>query len=239
MAKTRPSVLNLALNILGYKLQDKPVMIFGEDGNEVLADVAIISCRVSDQSKLMEHPIESGAKISDHKVFEPRSMDITIALTSDGFDTEYAELFDLYRQCAVLSLQTKVQVYNNLQIASIPHEEKVTTMNRLQFNIQLKEAIVVTAQFIKGVVIKPKKAPDKPTEEVGQQPPQKNESGLYGALNGKEGIERIRQAKEEGGWTAAGEQAWEELWNNNVQRNTTRISTEVSQAMDNPGGVNG
>lgn len=198
MAKTRPSVLNLALNILGYKLQDKPVMIFGEDGNEVLADVAIISCRVNDQSKLMEHPIESGAKISDHKVFEPRSMDLTIALTSDGFDTEYAELFDLYRQCAVLSLQTKVQVYNNLQIASIPHEEKVTTMNRLQFNIQLKEAIVVTAQFVKATIVKPKKPADKPTEEVGQQAPQQEQGVALDLVGGKEGAERIAEASEEG-----------------------------------------
>lgn len=173
MAKTRPSVLNLALNILGYKLQDKPVIIFGEDGSEVLADVAIVSCKVNDQSKLMEHPVESGAKISDHKVFEPRTMDITIALTSDGFDTEYAELFDLYRQCAILSLQTKVQVYNNLQIASIPHEEKVTTMNRLIFNIQLKEAIVVSPQFV-AAQRSYKKPENKPTVEVGQQQPKKS-----------------------------------------------------------------
>ena len=181
MATTRPSVLNLALNALGYVLKDKPVALYTDGGQEVLADAAIISCKVNDQSKLMEHPIESGAKISDHKVFEPRSMELTVALTSDGYDTEYAELFDLYRECAILSLQTKVQVYNNLQIASIPHEEKVTTMNRLIFNISLKEAIVVTPQFVASQTSY-KKPADKPTAQVGQQ--QKKKSSILSDLFG-------------------------------------------------------
>lgn len=169
MAKTRPSVLELALNVLGCVLKDKQVILYTQDGEEVLPDASIISCRVSDQSKLMEHPIESGAKISDHKVFEPRTIDLTIALTQYGYSAEYRELFNLYRDCTIMKLQTKAQVYNNLQIASIPHEEKVETMSRLMFNIQLKEAIVVTSQFVAATSQK-KRAADKQTVEVGQQP---------------------------------------------------------------------
>lgn len=173
MAKTRPSVLELALNVLGYTLKDKPVILYTQDGEEVLADASIISCRVDDQSKLMEHPIESGAKISDHKVFEPRSIELTIALTSNGYASEYRQLFNLYRDCTIMKLQTKAQVYNNLQIESIPHEEKVETMNRMIFNLKLKEAIVVTAQFVAAVTQK-RRAPDKPTVEAGQQEKKKS-----------------------------------------------------------------
>lgn len=220
MAKTRPSVLELALNVLGYTLKDKPVILYTEDGEEVLADASIISCRVDDQSKLMEHPIESGAKISDHKVFEPRSIDMTIAFTADGYAEEYRQLFNLYRDCTIMKLQTKAQVYNNLQIESIPHEEKVETMNRMIFNIKLKEAIVVTAQFVKATIVKAKKAPDKPTEEVGQKPPV-NESALYGAVGGKEGAERIAQATKEGGFFAG------------LKQGVTEVSNVISNKINN------
>lgn len=185
MAKTRPSVLELALNVLGYTLKDKPVILYTEDGEEVLENAAIISCRISDQSKLMEHPIESGAKISDHKVFEPRTIELTIALTSNGYASEYRQLFNLYRDCTIMKLQTKAQVYNNLQIESIPHEEKVETMNRMIFNVKLKEAIVVTSQFVKGTVGKTRQASNSPTVEVGQQPSTKKTAA-------KDLLDRIR-----------------------------------------------
>lgn len=144
------SILNLALNVAGFLYNNKPVAIYA-NGGEILRLSSIISCRVTDTARLMEHPVESGAIITDHKVFQPKRFVVTVALSEMNYSTEYAELYNVYKRCESVTLQTKAQIYQNLQIESIPHEEKAEAMTRLIFNIGLKEAQVVNASYIEGV----------------------------------------------------------------------------------------
>lgn len=143
------SILNLALNVAGFLYNNKPVAIYA-NGGEILRLSSVLSCRVTDTARLMEHPVESGAIITDHKVFQPKRFVVTVALSEMNYSTEYAELYSVYKRGEMVTLQTKAQIYENLQIESIPHEEKVDTMCRLIFNIGLKEAQTVAASYIEG-----------------------------------------------------------------------------------------
>lgn len=176
------SVLNVVLNAAGYILNNKPVALYDSHSQEVLEDCSIISCSIQDKARLMEHPLESGAKITDHKIFEPRTFNLQIALPPVYYENAYQTLFNLYRNSEILTLQTKAQIYENLQISGIPHEEKANNINRMIFNIELKEAQIVTAIFITAVTNVAKPA-NTSTVNTGQQQP-KSSSLLYQAFGG-------------------------------------------------------
>ena len=148
------SPFNLILNIVGMVYRNKTIALYGEGGGELLGNAAIVSCSVNDSSKLMEHPIESGAVISDYKVFNPVTASVVVALSASGFESEYAQIYAAYKNCEFLTLQTKTNVYKNLQVLSIPHEATFKTINRPTITINLKEALTVDAAFTVGSNLK-------------------------------------------------------------------------------------
>ena len=175
------SILNFAQNAIGYVLRNKVVALYSE-GSEVLENSSIIKCNVMDKARLMEHPLEMGGKVVDHKVFEPVVAQVQIAMPLSYFETECEQLKQLYRQSAMLSLQTKAFVYDNLQIAGIPHEEAAENINRIIFHIELKEALLPQTIFV-GNTKNVKSKADSNTKNVGQV--QKGDSSiLYKAFGG-------------------------------------------------------
>jgi len=184
MASITISPLNLLLNILGYIFENKIVAIY-VDNSEVLVDCDIVECVVNDKAQLMEHPTESGTKISDHKVFQPMELTLTIALPYLNSEKSYDELYSLFRGNAVITVQTKAQVYKNLQIISIPHEERAGAIDRLFFKISLKEAIIVTPMYAK--IDKVANKADAPTVEHGVKETT-GSSMLYDIYKGVSGL---------------------------------------------------
>ena len=148
------SPFNLIINVLGMVYRNKSIAIYGEGGGELLSSASIISCSVNDSSKLMEHPIESGAVISDYKVFNPVTASLVVALTETGYASEFAEIYGAYKNCEYVTLQTKTKVYSNLQILSLPHEATFRNISRPTITINLKEALVVEAAFTQGSNLK-------------------------------------------------------------------------------------
>ena len=147
--------------------------IFGDSSSglnnlqEALSTCSIIDCQVDDRSVLMEHPIESGAKIVDHKVFMPRKFKIRIALPRDNYQSAYQQLYNLFHNNTYITLQTKAQIYENLQITEIPHIEADNTVDRMIFTITLTEVKIVEAYYIKP---EPKAKPvSTPTKKKGNQ----------------------------------------------------------------------
>lgn len=148
------SPFNLALNAVGLVYRNKSIAIYGQGGGEILSNASIISCSVNDSSKLMEHPIESGAVIADYKVFNPVTATLVVALTEGGYASEYAEIFSSYKNCEFITLQTKTNVYSNMQVLSIPHEATFKNVSRPTITINLKQALVVEAAFTQGSNLK-------------------------------------------------------------------------------------
>lgn len=130
----------------GYVLSGKPVQMYA-NGRECLSTASLMTCSVNESAQLMEHPVEDGAKIVDHKVFNPVQITVTIAFTEENYAAEYTELKSLFTDCTFISMKTKANVFENLQIVGIPHEEKPENINRMLFTIQLKEAIIVSASY--------------------------------------------------------------------------------------------
>ena len=72
--------LNLLQNALGFATQQSNVALYVDTvkvltGN-ILDPVSILDCKVTDDSQITNHPVESGAKISEHQIFNPVEIDM-------------------------------------------------------------------------------------------------------------------------------------------------------------------
>lgn len=165
--------LNTIQNALGFKFNPKRFVIY-LNNSEVLAGMSVLNYSVRDDSQFIEHPIESGAVIADHHVFNPIEITCNVAFPPKSdkwlgdlgkwtqvslvdvlygrgqtFDETFKELATLYSTSTNLSIKTDSGIYTNMYITSIPTDVSPDNADRQIFQITFKEAITVTPQYIK------------------------------------------------------------------------------------------
>lgn len=163
--------VNLALNVLGLAMDTKNVAIYADTrevltGNIVFAS-SIMGCNVTEDSELMEHPVESGFKVVDNKVFNPVEIDIRLSLPNYVFVQVLKELRQLYEQSTRLRIKTKGKYYTNMVLQGIPHEEKPENFDRIVFDLHFKEVIFVEPKYIKLPASKLKNPENSDTQKLG------------------------------------------------------------------------
>lgn len=136
----------------------------------ILTRAQVLKVTVSEGSKAMEHPLETGATIVDHRIVLPIQLDLSLMMTSADYRAVYQELRDLFLKATLVTVQTRVASYVNMLIEKIPHEESGDVADGIALALTLKEARFVTPAFSAIEV-----APDKPastnTAKRGQQTP--------------------------------------------------------------------
>lgn len=126
------------------------VGVFTADFTQVFTPARAIKAVVKEQSKVMEHPIETGAIISDHRIILPVEIDLSLILASSNYQDVYAQIRQFYLNATLLTVQTKVGIYQNQLIQSLPHEEDPAMFNAITIALSLKQIVFVTAQY--GIV---------------------------------------------------------------------------------------
>lgn len=180
---SRKGLLNLGLNVSGLIQNHKNVSVFLDD-KEVLTgnllrnqratnalglEAVILDAEVSETSKIMEHPIETGAVIADHKVINP--VEIRLRITMPGYEYEpvIKELREYWRESVKLTVQTKAATYTNMVVCDIPHSETPQNVSRITFNIRLKQALEVKPQYIRLSVKQVKNPKNADTVKSGEK----------------------------------------------------------------------
>lgn len=128
------------------------VAIFDQDYNQLFREARAIKAVVKEQSKVMEHPVESGAIITDHRIIMPVEIDLSLILASEDYQSVYKAIRQYYLNATLLIVQTRAGIYENQLISALPHEEDPTMFDALTLALSLKQVFFVTAQF--GVVPK-------------------------------------------------------------------------------------
>jgi hypothetical protein len=123
------------------------VAIFDQDYNQLFRNARAIKAVVKEQSKVMEHPVESGAIITDHRIVLPVEIDLSLILSSIDYQDVYAAIKQFYLNATLLVVQTRSDIYTNQLISALPHEEDPTMYDALTLALSLKEVIMVTAQY--------------------------------------------------------------------------------------------
>lgn len=159
------SVFNLALNVAGIINNKKNVALYvlddktGQKTNILegslgrlsgVTNVAgklddsgiVLSAEVIEDCKLTEHPLENGQVLADNKVIMPTEINVQITLPAQDYKDKLETLKKYKDENQMIYVETKFGSYPNMQIVNIPCNMNINNINRLTFNIKLREVLV-------------------------------------------------------------------------------------------------
>ena len=148
--------------------------------NQVFRGARPMKATVKEEAKLMEHPLEDGATITDHMVVQPVEIELSMTLDPESYRETYKEIKALYLEGRILTVQTRTDSYANQIIQALPHDEQPEMFDTVTLTLKLKEITIVQAEF--ETVYKAKAPKQSGTEEKGEVEPQERK-GSWASKN--------------------------------------------------------
>lgn len=145
------------------------VGVFDSGFQQLFADARPIRALVREGSKLMEHPVESGATITDHRVFLPVLIELHMILTPDSYQDTFQQIKTAWKELNLLSVQTKSDTYSNMLIEELPHDEQPEMFDTVAVGLRLRQVILVEAQYAQLPAKEVKKKSNASTVKTGQK----------------------------------------------------------------------
>lgn len=139
--------------------------------DQVFRDARPMRADIKEESRTMDHPVESGAMVTDHIVFQSVEIELSMTLKASTYRDTYNEIRQLFREGKILTVQTRSARYENQIITSIPHEETPDVFDTIQLAVKTKEIMMVTPEF--EVEHRPLNPAQGKTEERGETQPEK------------------------------------------------------------------
>lgn len=146
------------------------VAVLNKDLAQVFEKARAIKITIGRGSKAMEHPLETGATVTDHRILLPVTAELSLILTSDDYRAVYQQVRELYTRGELLTVQTRVDSFPSMLIEKMPHEETADIFDGIALALTLKEAAFVTPQFSK-LKVAANRSKDSKTVARGQQQP--------------------------------------------------------------------
>lgn len=157
------------------------VAIFDQNFNQLFRLARPIKAAVKEDSKLMEHPLETGATITDHSILLPLEIELSLIATRGEYVDVYQRIKQSFRNRDLLVAQTKTGLYENMIIQSMPHEEDPEMFDSIAIAVTLREVLLVTAQFAKLPAKKVRNPSNSSTVDKGQQQPKTSSKTATGS----------------------------------------------------------
>lgn len=165
------------------------VAVLDKDLAQVFPDARPIKGTVKEESKLMEHPVETGATVADHRVIMPVEIELACLLTSEEYADVYQQIKDIYKAGDTLTVQTRVDSYEDMVIMGIPHEEAPDMQDGVTLIIQLRQVLYVNVTYTeRKIPVQPANKKNTDTKQRGEQRPQETAEPKKGSLLSKIGL---------------------------------------------------
>lgn len=102
--------------------------------------ISYMDARVNIESEMCDHPIESGALVTDASIIQPVSAEVSVAMPTFFAERIYNQMYDLYREKqSKIILQTKYGIYTDLVLQNISYELVYDKIDRTIFTLTLRE----------------------------------------------------------------------------------------------------
>lgn len=106
-----------------------------------------MAASVYERAEPMEHPLETGATVTDHLVFKPVQIEIPLICAGNfAYRATYAAIRATYLSGLRLTVQTRTGSYDNMVIAELPHDESAEYFDAITIRLRLVEARFVTPE---------------------------------------------------------------------------------------------
>src|ERR1700746_2218343 len=100
------------------------VGLFDSNFNQVFATSRPVRANVVEESTMFKHPLETGYKISDHRIIEPVEINMIVKLPEATFRDVYNSLRAGFKAGTAYTIRTRTGNYPNMILAAVPHEER-------------------------------------------------------------------------------------------------------------------
>lgn len=121
--------------------------VFSESFAPLFSGAQAMRALTKPSKKVMEHPLESGALIADHVIFNPIEIELMTILEPANYQDVYRQIQDAYNSTALLIVQTKAGSFKNMLIEAMPADESPELSNTLAVVLQLREVRIAQSQF--------------------------------------------------------------------------------------------
>ena len=132
---------------------------------QVFQNARPLKDEVMPRAKLMDHPLETGQIISDYKITLPTEIIMIFIVQSNYYRDVYQEMWNLWQQSTILTVQTRVANYGNMIISEQPHEETAEIFDAIKLTLKFRQ-VLTPAQ---SPAFQPADPNQNNTQAVGQQ----------------------------------------------------------------------
>lgn len=115
----------------------------------VFVDV-VISEEHESEMEIAEHPVEKGAKISDHAWRLPYRVTLESAISGERAVASYQQLLAIQAAAEPFSLVTGLKVYDDMLIKRITATRDKESARVLKFEAELQEVVIVSTESGSG-----------------------------------------------------------------------------------------
>lgn len=126
---------------------DVVAVLRGDTLAQVFAEARPMQAVVYEVADLMEHPLEDGATIADHKVQRPVEIDLPLIISGGDFAEVFEEIRTIYREGVLLTVQTRAASYPSMVLVQIPHDETPDQFDSVTIGVRFREAKFVKALY--------------------------------------------------------------------------------------------
>ena len=147
------------------------VALYDASFNQVFEMARSVKANINVSSKLLDHPVENGATMTDFRIAMPTEIELSVICTGKDYRTLYQAIRDTYANGISLILVTKADTYYNLMIQAMPHEETPDMFDVLAVALKLREVMIIDTLYQPFTAAKVKKSTDVSTVKTGETIP--------------------------------------------------------------------
>ena len=129
----------------------------------------VIKASVMREAKLMEHPLEDGSSIADHRVIQPTEIELPVMLPAKEYRSLYQEINKAWLGTELFYVHTRAGIFKSMAFAAMPHDENPEQAEVIPMVLRLKEVKLVATQYQALPAKKVARAADQSTVKRAEQ----------------------------------------------------------------------
>lgn len=132
------------LDLLSQFLGNIDVVGIYQNGAQVFQKGRPLKANIKEPARIMKHPAETGVILADHIVIDPVIIEMPMMISSQYYLATYQQIKNARNNATVLQVKTPVQLYDNMIIADMPHEESPDHFSSIIMFLRLEQVIFET-----------------------------------------------------------------------------------------------
>jgi hypothetical protein len=121
-------------------LGNDQVLVYNQDSfQQVFKAANIMKGSFKEPSKLMEHPNEKGIILADHRITLQNEIELPLVISANDYNAVYTQIKNLRNSGTLLSVQSRITIYDNMVVIDMPHEENPDMFDAVALTLRLKQ----------------------------------------------------------------------------------------------------